>query len=665
MAFHSPFMLWGLSALLIPIIIHLFNLRRASRVYFSHLPFLKQVAHTTRIHTRIQRLFLLLVRLLALSALIFAFAQPYLSRLSSFSPTSAVLFYIDNSYSMESAHSSGEILLEKALYQATQLLQNYPPHYTFFVLSNEVHAATPLNKEEALDALSVITPTHLSMRAQILQQHILSTLKNIEQRADVYWFSDLQVPLFKHQMLTLDTLHRWHIFPLSATQPDNLFIDTAYIERPMLAKDVPNKVCIRVRNEQKVPCKPCIIQFFVKNKPLILQTIQLAPQQVQEICFNYTPSAQARALVQIQGPRPLFDNTFYLTLQPSPPIRVLEIASKLAPPYISYVYAQNERFVYQHLLPKQAAEGPAPEADLIILHALPQLSSALQERLVEALNKGKTILIIPSESLSAAQYTTLLPHLQRLEAPLSSSAFTSLQVPETADPFFRHMFTASKQNFSMPKAKPLYTWQPSDRHTLLSFADGKAFLSKSRSSGTCYLFTSPFTSAYTDFMHHPLFVPVFYKIATLSQHITHTLYFTHPHQSLQLSQRMLPQTSALRMQYADTLGQIYPLIVQKRGTNYQLKPKTWPAPGFYRLMQDTSSLFWVAYNHMPEESNLRPLSKQEQAAAFAPLRYHTLYTDAQAETMFETFKPPIELWRYFLMLSFMLLCVEIALLRYL
>ena len=517
MVFHNSFMLWGLSALLIPIIFHFFSLRRAKRVYFSHLPFLQKAVHTTRIHTRLQRLLLLIVRLLALSSLILAFAQPYLPRLSTFSRSAAALFYLDNSYSMESIGASGETLLEQALSQATQLLKSYPPNYTFFVLSNDTQHFVPLSKEDALDALSIIQPTHLSIHVQALQRTILSTLQSVDMRADVYWFSDLQAHLFRDRTLTIDTLHRWHIFPLSASQTDNLYIDTAYVQAPVLAREVPSIVCVRVQNSQKTPCSPCIIQFFVENKPLTLQTIDLLPQSRQEVCFNYTSIADARAFVQIQGPRPLFDNIFYFTLRPTPPIRVLEIAPKTASHYISYVYAKNMRFNYLRFLPEEAEEASQlAEADLIILHDLPTLSLSLQAYLVEQLNQGHTLLIVPSERLSASHYATFLPHLRQIEVP-SSSSFTSLNIPEVEDPFFQHMFTSSSDNFSMPKGKPLYIWRPSDKHTLLSFADGQSFLSKSTQSGTCYFLTSPLESSYTDFMHHPLFVPVLYKIASLSQ----------------------------------------------------------------------------------------------------------------------------------------------------
>ena len=86
---------------------------------------------------------------------------------------------------------------------------------------------------------------------------------------------------------------------------------------------------------------------------------------------------------------------------------------------------------------------------------------------------------------------------------------------------------------------------------------------------------------------------------------------------------------------------------------------------FYTCVQDTSSLFWVAYNHAPEESDLTSLSQELRSAEFAPLRRHTMYTDLQAEAMFEEFTPPFELWKYFLLLSILLLCTEIGLLRYL
>src|SRR6187402_4015179 len=76
MQFLYPAFLWALSALAIPIIIHLFYFRRYKKVYFSNLRFLREVKEETSARNKLRNLLILLARLLAMAGIIFAFAQP-------------------------------------------------------------------------------------------------------------------------------------------------------------------------------------------------------------------------------------------------------------------------------------------------------------------------------------------------------------------------------------------------------------------------------------------------------------------------------------------------------------------------------------------------------------------------------------------------------------
>ena len=78
MSFVYPAFLWALAALSIPIIIHLFNFRRYKTVYFPDISFLKEVKQETDSRSKIKHWLVLLMRLLAISFLVFAFAQPFI-----------------------------------------------------------------------------------------------------------------------------------------------------------------------------------------------------------------------------------------------------------------------------------------------------------------------------------------------------------------------------------------------------------------------------------------------------------------------------------------------------------------------------------------------------------------------------------------------------------
>ena len=78
MQFVNPGFLFGLFAIAIPVIIHLFNFRRFRKVYFTNVEFIQELKKETQKQSRLKHLLILLLRILAIVALVLAFARPYI-----------------------------------------------------------------------------------------------------------------------------------------------------------------------------------------------------------------------------------------------------------------------------------------------------------------------------------------------------------------------------------------------------------------------------------------------------------------------------------------------------------------------------------------------------------------------------------------------------------
>ncbi|MDF1518545.1 MAG: BatA domain-containing protein, partial [Lutibacter sp.] len=109
MQFKHPEILYALFFLIIPIIVHLFQLQRFVKVPFTNVAFLKNIERQTRKSARLKKWLVLMSRLLALSCIIFAFSQPYFSK-SSTQQQVNVTIYLDNSNSMQAKGENGELL---------------------------------------------------------------------------------------------------------------------------------------------------------------------------------------------------------------------------------------------------------------------------------------------------------------------------------------------------------------------------------------------------------------------------------------------------------------------------------------------------------------------------------------------------------------------------
>src|SRR5690625_2876681 len=121
MQFKHPEFLYALLLLLIPIIVHLFHLRRFKKEAFTNVKFLKKVQLQTRKSSQLKKWLTLLARLLALAALIIAFAQPFIPHSTSVKSTQQTVVYIDNSFSMQ-RKTENRTLLSQAVQQLLQAL---------------------------------------------------------------------------------------------------------------------------------------------------------------------------------------------------------------------------------------------------------------------------------------------------------------------------------------------------------------------------------------------------------------------------------------------------------------------------------------------------------------------------------------------------------------
>ena len=113
MSFTYPLMLIGLAAILVPIILHLFNFRRYKTIYFSNVKMLEDIQKKTKRASQIQQLIVLLLRILGIACLALAFAQPFLhGKTKTTKKGNVISIFVDNSYSMEANSKNGSRLFD-------------------------------------------------------------------------------------------------------------------------------------------------------------------------------------------------------------------------------------------------------------------------------------------------------------------------------------------------------------------------------------------------------------------------------------------------------------------------------------------------------------------------------------------------------------------------
>ena len=109
MNFQNPTFLWALLLLAIPLIIHLFNFRRYKKVLFSNVAMLKEIQTESRKTRQIRKWLILAARMLALAALVLAFARPYIPQGGLQNGRQLISLFLDNSQSMSAEGENGQL----------------------------------------------------------------------------------------------------------------------------------------------------------------------------------------------------------------------------------------------------------------------------------------------------------------------------------------------------------------------------------------------------------------------------------------------------------------------------------------------------------------------------------------------------------------------------
>ena len=133
-SFTSPWYLFGLLSLAVPILIHLLTRRQQTRLKFSAVYLLQQAQKRSVRKSRPNKLLLLLLRCLAISFLCLALANPILSSSGLenvlTSRPAAHVFILDDSYSMSATADQGT-LFDRATQTLTELIEKLPGNHSF------------------------------------------------------------------------------------------------------------------------------------------------------------------------------------------------------------------------------------------------------------------------------------------------------------------------------------------------------------------------------------------------------------------------------------------------------------------------------------------------------------------------------------------------------
>lgn len=666
MSFLYPAFLWALTALSIPVIIHLFNFRKTKRIYFSTTRFLRNVQEATTARRKLKHYLILASRILFLLFLVFAFAQPIIPASEDFSSNRNISIYLDNSLSMSVPVGEKISALDAGIGYVKNIVEVFPPDTRYRLLTNDFAPFSNSYKTKA-EVIDLLTQVRLSPVSRSLNEvkDRINNLSRGKTSGEVFWISDFQQStLGSFSAATYDTTQRWHLVPLTYQNNINIFIDTAYLENPFVVGGEKNTLHIRMRNDGEKAVEQLLVKLSVNGIQTGTASVNIAAKGVVENAFDLTTglSGVSRATISFNDYPVSFDNEFYLALNFSEKIRVLEIKDQNLITPIERVFGNKQVFTFRSFTVSNFNYSLLEEADLVVVNGIDRFDASLSASLRSFVDKGRALFVIPGKSPDAASYKSLL-RIATLNQ-LKTAPLTELDYPDFKNPFFENVFEERSARLAMPQATKNLEWGM-DRSAILKFKSEQPYLSVFNQQGKIYLLGAPLENEFTSLHNSALFVPIMYRMAASGKKSE-----VKPYYSLNESFITLRLDSISGEQPMKLVGSQEIVPAQRKLADQVIMdlPRFTMNAGFYKVTHERDTVGLLAFNLNKYESLLAQHTGAAIKQQLGNPQSLSIFEANSAEAFSNEIKARYlgkPLWKYALILALCFLLAEILLIRFL
>lgn len=639
MQFKHPELLYALFLLLIPIIVHLFQLRKFQKVDFTNVAFLKEATLQTRKSSQIKKWLILFTRLLLIAALVFSFAQPFTSKTNKFKTKKETVIYLDNSFSMQAKGVKGE-LLKRAV---QDIINNIPEDENITLITNENIYKNTIIKTIKNDLLKLnYSSNKLSLEAALLKsKSTFNAKKNILK--NLVFISDFQEDKSKFNPKT-DSLTNLLFVKLSPVNTNNVAIDSVYISKTS-ATSLSLNVLLK---NSGVPIENLPISLFNNDKLIAKTSVRI--EKTAETIFSIPNNEVINGKITIDDSHLEFDNILYFNINEASKINVLVINAS-DDNFLKRIFTENE-FNYTVAQENQLDYNIIEKQNLIILNELKEIPVALNTILKQFASNDGSILVIPSKEININSYNQLLTNYNASFNILNPSEKQITNI-NYAHPLYNNgVFEKEVSNFQYPKVNSFYDINSNNISYVLQFEDGKVFLGQTQK---IFLFSSALNEENSSFKNSPLIVPTLYNIAKQSFKIPR-LYYTIGKENTYGIETQLQQDAVLSL-VKDDIN----LIPKQQYFNNKVVLETINEPiiaGTYSINNKTDVLKKISYNYDRNESdlvyqNILNSDQIKQSNSITEI-FDSIKSDSKVNA----------LWKWFVIFALALLIIELVILKF-
>jgi hypothetical protein len=646
MHFQNPTIFYFLWLLIIPIIVHLFQLQKFVKVPFTNVAFLQKIFQENRKSSKIKKWLILATRLLLFLSLLFAFSQPYFSNKNT-TKNLTNFIYLDNSLSTIAEGEKG-ILLKNAI---QEIIENTSAEETFSLLTNTEFFEN-LSYEELKNKLLLVKNSSISPDFE----SILLKISKIQNNKSKDLHKSILISDFQstYENMFTNVTTDFSAIKLKNNKENNISLDSIYISKNTNDIITVNTI-VKNQGEKKegIP-----IALYDKKKLINKQSFSIENNSTTTLSFSLQNSTELEGEIKITYSDIFpFDNSKIFTLNRAKKINVLSIGKPNK--FLSKIYVKNEfNFTFSSL--QNLDYNAISKQELIILNEIENIPATLANTLVDFSNKGGSVVIIPNTTINISSYNSFFRKVSSFIIQTKKTDSLKITSINFDHPVFKNVFSKKVNNFQYPSTKEFFNSNNRDISSIISFENNTTFIGQVNSTGKkIYWFANSLTDNISNFSKSPLIVPVFYNFAKLSFKNTQLYYEIGKINQIDVNVKLnKDEIVSIKNRNSSFIPQqqTYQNKVVLSLNNLDLEPD------YFYVTKDKDTIQTLALNPPKSESLLKFLDEKTTSFTNKNIVFYTSVEDYFKE---QNKKNEVHwLWKWFLALAIVSLLLEILILKF-
>jgi len=680
MSFLYPFFLFALFALAIPVIIHFFNFKRHKTVYFSNVQLLKLIKQDSKKKSQLKQLLILIARLLAIAALVFAFSRPYIPRTNktSTSAQQLVLVYVDNSFSMKAEGEKGS-LLEQAKQTAIEIANSYRIATQFVIQTSDFlpQHQFPLNKEQFIQQVTEIKESaHSPKLSEVYSRAVqLENETNKKLEKNIFILSDFQKNTSDFESIKPDSSVLTYLLPFRSSKTNNLLIDSSWFEVPGRKIGQSEKLFVHVSNKSDQAYQNIPVRLTINDSLKAISNISIAGNEKTTVELSYTNNSEGIQLckVELDDYPVIYDNSWFMSYRVLEKLNTLGIYNPQnnGSDYLKNLFADDELITYTEFPENNVLVSQIKNSPCIFLINNQNFSSGFINELSSFVEEGGTLVVFPDHLNDYKDYNALLNKLQIKTIARFDTSSMSISSINYSHELYKDVFKKHEDDADLPVIKGFSVFNDRMENAgtdVLTFRNGKSALTGSTFGlGTVYLFAFPLNTKNYGFVRHILFVPTVYNMVLNSG--TRQTYSYSLDQDDPVFMNQNSQQSEIKIINHQTHDEFITSARTLGSGRQQLILDELPLNAGHFLVRDGEQITQsVSFNFSRKESDAdfytdKELQKLMQSGNFKQFQLIDSLNSGVSETL-QDYSNGKQFWKHFIALAILFLMFEMAIIRF-